>query len=66
MRTLAQQALQTTAEMFRERGASLELDAPAQVPIIWADPDRLMQVMLNLLSNAASSCRMTEAKSRCG
>jgi CheY-like chemotaxis protein len=47
------QAIQTTTELFRERGASVQLDAPARVPMVRADPDRLMQVLLNLLSNAA-------------
>ena len=50
---LLSQAVQTTAEMFRERGAGLELEIPAQPVLLKADPDRLMQVMLNLLSNAA-------------
>jgi Na+/proline symporter/signal transduction histidine kinase len=53
LRALLNQAVQTTGEMFRERGATLTLDAPTQVRAIRADPDRLMQVMLNLLSNAA-------------
>ena len=53
LRSLLAQAVQTTAEMFRERGTIVELDAPDPVASIKADPDRLMQVMLNLLSNAA-------------
>ena len=53
LRSLLAQAVQTTAEMFRERGASVELDAPDGAGSIKADPDRLMQVILNLLSNAA-------------
>ena len=50
---LLEQALATTAEMFREKGAVVSLDKPAQVPTLRADPDRLLQVVLNLLSNAA-------------
>jgi len=53
LRALVVQSMQTTSELFRERGAAVELDAPAQVAVVRADPDRLMQVMLNLLSNAA-------------
>jgi len=53
LRALLTQAVQTTAEVFRERGASVELEMPAQVPPLQADPDRLLQVLLNLLSNAA-------------
>ncbi len=50
---LVRASAQTTAELFRERGAQLLLDlAPAAV-VVRADADRLTQVMLNLLSNAA-------------
>jgi Na+/proline symporter/nitrogen-specific signal transduction histidine kinase len=50
---LLDQAVQTTAELFRERGAVVGLHKPEQVPLLRADPDRLLQVVLNLLSNAA-------------
>jgi Na+/proline symporter/nitrogen-specific signal transduction histidine kinase len=43
----------TVAELLRERGARIELDLPLQPVFVCADPDRLTQVMLNLLSNAA-------------
>jgi signal transduction histidine kinase len=50
---LCRQAAHTVQEMLRERGAVLELGLPDTVPTLRADPDRLMQVLLNLLSNAA-------------
>ena len=53
MRTLVANAVRATSELFRERGAVVELSLPDHVPLIRADPDRLTQVMLNLLSNAA-------------
>jgi signal transduction histidine kinase len=53
LRALLTQAAQTTEPMFRERGASVDLQLPDMVPKLRADADRLMQVMLNLLSNAA-------------
>ena len=53
LRALLTQAAQTTAPMFGERGATLVLQLPEQVPLLHADPDRLTQVVLNLLSNAA-------------
>ena len=53
LRALLAQAVQTTEPMFRERGASVDLQLPDAVPVLRADADRLMQVMLNLLSNAA-------------
>jgi len=53
MRALVGQAVSTTAELFRERQIAVEVVLPEPVPVLMADPDRLMQVMLNLLSNAA-------------
>jgi Na+/proline symporter/nitrogen-specific signal transduction histidine kinase len=53
LRALLKQAAQTTAELFRERGATLVLELPPQLRTLKSDPDRLMQVLLNLLSNAA-------------
>jgi len=53
LRMLLTQAVHTTEAMFRERGASLSLQMPQTVPTLRADADRLMQVLLNLLSNAA-------------
>ena len=53
LRALVQQAVATTAEMFREKQCTVELVVPDTVPTLMADPDRLTQVMLNLLSNAA-------------
>ena len=50
---LCRQAGQTTAELFHERGATLSLQLPQQLRPLRADADRLMQVLLNLLSNAA-------------
>jgi signal transduction histidine kinase len=50
---LLEQAVQSMAELMRERGAVALLEKPAQVPKLRADPDRLLQVVLNLLSNAA-------------
>jgi Na+/proline symporter/signal transduction histidine kinase len=53
LRELVTQAVQTTVEMIRERGAQVFVDMPAQLATLRADRDRLMQVLLNLLSNAA-------------
>jgi hypothetical protein len=44
----------------------LELELPAAVPPLRADPDRLTQVLLNLLSNAAKFVPGRAAASRCG
>ncbi|MCB1881860.1 MAG: ATP-binding protein, partial [Gammaproteobacteria bacterium] len=48
-----ERAVATTAEVFRERAAQVHVQLPDAVPLLHADPDRILQVMLNLLSNAA-------------
>jgi len=53
MAALLEQAMLTTRELFREKGAVAQLHRPDTVPTLRADPDRLLQVVLNLLSNAA-------------
>jgi len=35
-----------------EKGISLQVDAPERLPVLWADPDRLDQVLTNLVGNA--------------
>ena len=52
LRALLSRAGESTAEMFRERQCAVQLRMPPAVRLLWADPDRLMQVVLNLLSNA--------------
>jgi PAS domain S-box-containing protein len=37
---------------IRENELNVELDLPRDLPKVWADPDRLYQVLLNLVSNA--------------
>ena len=50
---LLEQAVQANQAYAAELGVRLALEgAPPQVTL-WADPDRMMQVMANLLSNAA-------------
>jgi signal transduction histidine kinase len=53
MVALARQAAQTVHELLREKGCVLDLQLPETLPTLRADPDRLTQVLLNLLSNAA-------------
>jgi len=49
-------AVSATGGLMRESGIDLVLDVPEQVPPVQADRDRLMQVMLNLISNAVKFC----------
>ena len=53
MREVLEDSVAAVSQLFKERKVELRLDLPAKVPRIIADRDRLMQVMLNLLSNAA-------------
>lgn len=50
---LVKQSAQTTAELLREKRATLTLDVPNEPIMLRGDSDRLTQVMLNLISNAA-------------
>lgn len=50
-----------TAEMnlkpqFEDKGVILNAEAPDGLPTVWVDPDKLQQVLVNLLTNA---CRYT-------
>jgi signal transduction histidine kinase len=46
-------ALAATGGLFKEKGIALEPEFAADLPRITVDRDRLMQVVINLLSNAA-------------
>ncbi|MGB9739978.1 sensor histidine kinase [Chloroflexus sp.] len=38
--------------LFSSNQVNLVLDVPEQVPQVWADPDRVAQVLINILANA--------------
>ncbi len=54
---VARDAALATSQLFHDNGVRLELAVPPAVPAVWADRDRLMQVVVNLLSNAVKFCR---------
>ena len=58
-REVVEHAAAATSRLFDEKGATLEVDLPPEVPWILADRDRLVQVVINLLSNAAKFCADT-------
>lgn len=45
--------------LFVRRNQRLDVKSPADLPTIWADPDRLTQVLVNLLSNASKFSPMS-------
>jgi signal transduction histidine kinase len=53
---IVRQAEAATEGLFRSRGVRLLTKMPPQVPTVLADRDRLMQVLLNLLTNAVKFC----------
>ena len=56
MREVLEDSAGAVSQLFKEREINLTVELPHKVPGILADRDRLMQVMLNLLSNAAKFC----------
>jgi signal transduction histidine kinase len=64
LKTVIEDAVSTTSQMLRDSGAKLTLDLPSAVPPVVADRDRLMQVMLNLISNAAKFCDRQDGRIR--
>jgi Na+/proline symporter/nitrogen-specific signal transduction histidine kinase len=53
MNDVVREAAEFTSQLFRTSGVAIEVSTSGEVPPVRADRDRLMQVMLNLLSNAA-------------
>jgi signal transduction histidine kinase len=46
------QAVSMLRATARERGIGLEMAVDARIPLVHADPDRLLQVLMNLMDNA--------------
>ncbi len=57
MRELIGDAVTGMSQVFEEQNIKVELEMPQTVPAVRADVDRIIQVMLNLLSNAAKFCQ---------
>ena len=53
---LIEDAVSTTAALLRENAITLTVDLPPHPPMLRSDRDRLLQVLLNLISNAAKFC----------
>lgn len=50
---VAREAVASLSQVFRDEEIAIEVEAPAEPVVVVADHDGLIQVMLNLLSNAA-------------
>jgi signal transduction histidine kinase len=53
LRMVVEDSLDATRQLFRARNVTLEAHLPDRVPPVNADRDRMVQVLINLLSNAA-------------
>jgi signal transduction histidine kinase len=49
-------AILATQQMLEEKAVALTIEVPESVPLVTADHDRVIQVLLNLISNAAKFC----------
>jgi len=56
MREVISDTVAAMEQVFQEKGIRIELAMPAQASPVTGDLDRLIQVMLNLLSNAEKFC----------
>jgi len=56
LRELISETMAAMSQIFRDKGVHAELRLPESASSVLADPDRVKQVLLNLLSNAAKFC----------
>jgi signal transduction histidine kinase len=54
---VAERAAQIVAPKAEEAGVTLMTDPARCGPCLWADPDQLLQVLVNLLQNGVEACR---------
>ncbi len=64
MREVIEEATTALSQIYKERGIRLSTDLPDGLPVVYADRDRIFQVVLNLLSNAANFCDKPESHVR--
>lgn len=62
MREVIEDATTALSQIYKERGIRLTTDLPDGLPVVYADRDRIFQVALNLLSNAANFCDKPQSK----
>ncbi len=59
LKQVIEDAVSASGELFKGKNIALELSLAPHLPPACAERDRIMQVMLNLLSNAAKFCDRT-------
>jgi signal transduction histidine kinase len=62
MREVLEDAVAALSQIYKERNIALELQIPEHPPLVLADRDRITQVALNLLSNAANFCDKPDSR----
>lgn len=53
LQQVVEQAIAATEQLIEDRGIQVRLDLDSRPAVVWGDRDRLVQVLVNLLSNAA-------------
>jgi len=62
MREVLEEAVAALSQIYKDRNIALELRIPQHPPLVMADRDRITQVVLNLLSNAANFCDKPDSR----
>ncbi len=62
MREVLEDAAAALSQIYKERHIRLDLQMPDHLPLVMADRDRITQVALNLLSNAANFCDKADSR----
>ncbi|HVO87269.1 MAG TPA: HAMP domain-containing sensor histidine kinase, partial [Casimicrobiaceae bacterium] len=62
LKSIVEDSLGATQQLFHRRNVAVEARLPERVPAVDGDRDRLVQVLINLLSNAAKFVRPGEGK----
>lgn len=62
MREVLDDAVAALSQIYKERHITLDTRVPEHLPLVMADRDRITQVMLNLLSNAANFCDKADSR----
>ena len=66
MKELITDTVAGMSQLVRDKGIELSVDLPERVPAVNADFDRIVQVLLNLLSNATKFCDRDHGEIRIG